>query len=101
MKHTITVTFETDDNLSDHNMILIEAVTEDMRAQLETLADATDQNGNWVGMDYYNAKTEYKNDLDTKIDQVILEKSILYGICSCELCQAYSQDNDSFSLPSR
>jgi hypothetical protein len=93
MKHIITITFETEDNLTDHHMILIEAVTEDMRAQLETLADATNRDETWAGMDYYNTKTEYKNDLDQQIDQVILEKPILHGICSCQQCTDYDSSS--------
>lgn len=68
IKHYITVEFETEEPTALQNH-LINHVTQDMLAQLESLADATDERGHFAGIDYEKATvthtTEFTLDIET------------------------------------
>ena len=93
MKHTITITFETDDNLSSSGLDAIAIVAHDMRCQLESLGDGVADGVDITYVEYENAALTVKNDRDEKIEVILFHpEQPLRGICSCEQCLAYNME---------
>jgi hypothetical protein len=85
MRHTITITFETSDDLSVNQKSSVQDVQWDMRDQLETLADLYDESSR---VEYSDVTVDYSNDLDEKIDQILLAPKEVDedAPCACKWC---------------
>lgn len=76
VRHTITISFTTSEEVANHPAI--KKVMHDMEAQLESLIDGTydeetDESSTWgVNTMYQDVDAEYSNDLDDKIDNILL-----------------------------
>jgi hypothetical protein len=70
MKHKIVIEFETDDILNADQQNTIELMANDAFVQLETLNEVEYDSR----VSFKNAKYTYSNDLEEKVDKVILEE---------------------------